>query len=265
MVPPLLSGSHISKIFSIQQGFLAKRTPFVALDDVSVTLFPGETLGIVGESGSGKSTLGEILGGLRQATSGTIHFEGAEVSHLEPARLRDYRRNVQFVFQDPKGSMNPYFTVEKVITEPLVALGICKDKKQNRKTAEQILEQVGLQANTIEKYPGEMSGGQCQRVAIARALVVNPKVIVCDEAVSALDVSVQKQVVLELLRLRELFGTAIVLVTHNIGVASAMADTVLVLHNGQVMEYGPAQQVLHTPQNDYTKRLLAAVPRLRRH
>ncbi len=256
MVPPLLSGSHISKIFSIQQGFLAKRTPFVALDDVSVTLFPGETLGIVGESGSGKSTLGEILGGLRQATSGTIHFEGAEVSHLEPARLRDYRRNVQFVFQDPKGSMNPYFTVEKVITEPLVALGICKDKKQNRKTAEQILEQVGLQANTIEKYPGEMSGGQCQRVAIARALVVNPKVIVCDEAVSALDVSVQAQILNLLKDIQAEYHIAYLFISHDIGVVNYMADRIVVLNRGRVVETGNAEEVFRSPREEYTRRLV---------
>ncbi len=241
------------------------------VQNVSFSLQPGEILGIVGESGSGKSTLLKaamgLLGTDGMVTKGDIWFRGQNLPELSERELRQIRgAEIGMIFQDAGASFCPIRTIGSLIYESLAAHETIT-KKEAREKALALFERLNFEdgQRIWDSYSFELSGGMNQRVGIAAAMLMNPSILLADEPTSALDVSVQKQVVLELLRLRELFGTAIVLVTHNIGVASAMADTVLVLHNGQVMEYGPAQQVLHTPQNDYTKRLLAAVPRLRRH
>ena len=244
--------------------FVAERKPIIgtpkrffrALDDVSFEIKQGETVGVVGESGSGKSTLGEILGDLRDASSGQVIYKGKDVSQMNKAEYHQYRKSVQFIFQDPKGSMNPHFKIKDVVAEPLITLKISNDKEEIEKMIIEMIKKVGLEADTIEKYPGEISGGQCQRVAIARALIVNPEVIICDEAVSALDVSVQAQILNLLRDLQAQFNTAYIFISHDIGVVNYMADRIIVMNRGQIVEKGTADQVFKNPQEEYTKKLV---------
>lgn len=257
---PLLYCTHVTKEFVTQRRILSgnPNIKVTAVDDISLSIRAGETLGIVGESGSGKSTIGEILGGLQKATQGSVYFEGIDILDADKAQRKHYRRNVQFIFQDPKGSMNPHFTIEKVIGEPLVTLDVCKDKAKIKQEVARMIELVGLEADTIEKYPSELSGGQCQRVAIARALAVNPKVIICDEPVSALDVSVQAQILNLLKDLQKEFGIAYLFISHDIGVVNYMADRIIVMNRGSIVETGDAERIFKHPVEDYTKKLVAS-------
>lgn len=229
-----------------------------AVDGVSFALEAGRTLGVVGASGSGKSTLGELAGGLQRPTAGSLLFEGADVRSLDRAGRRAFRRAVQFVFQDPQGSMDPSYTVERVLTEPLAMLERGLGRSGRRERAREMLDRVGLAADALAARPGELSGGQCQRVAIARALLVRPSVVVCDECTSALDVSVQAQILNLLRDLQDELGIAYLFISHNMGVVSYMADNVLVMRSGRAVESGPTAQVLGSPREAYTRELIAA-------
>lgn len=248
----------------ISQEFVVERKPvigtpkkkFTAVNQVSFAIKDGETVGVVGESGSGKSTLGEILGGLRTPTMGKVYWKSRDILDMDQAQYQEYRKSVQFIFQDPKGSMNPYFRIRDIIGEPLITLKICQDEKEIHQRVAAMIKQVGLEEDTADKYPGELSGGQCQRVAIARALIVRPKVIICDEPVSALDVSVQAQILNLLKDLQQQYNIAYVIISHDIGVVNYMADRIVVMNKGSIVETGAADQVFKSPVNDYTRKLV---------
>ncbi len=230
-----------------------------ALAGVSLTVGVGDTLGIVGESGSGKSTLARILLGLDRATRGTVTFGGRPVAPGRPHELRWFRRDVQIVFQDPLSSLDPRMRVADIVAEPLVGLDV--SGAHEHRIAD-VLGSVGIDPDTRHRYPHEFSGGQQQRIAIARALAPHPKVLVADEPVSSLDVSVRAQI-LDLLRdLVEQFRLSLVLVSHDLGVIHSLCERVLVLHDGRVVEEGATEEVFAEPADPYTRRLLAAVPRL---
>lgn len=238
--------------------------------DVSFQLHPSEILGLVGESGSGKSTLIKaamgLLGNNGLVTKGDIWFEGKSIPDMTEREQRKIRgEKIGMIFQDCGASMSPIRTIGEQIVESLAAHGKV-DAVQAKATAMELFDKLHFKDGdrVWNSYPFELSGGMNQRAGIAIAMLMNPSILLADEPTSALDVAVQRQVVEEMLRVRDTFGTAIILVTHDIGVVSAMADTVLVLQNGNVMEYGKAKEVLENPQNDYTKKLLSAVPRLRR-
>ena len=252
----------ILEVKDLTKQFYKNKKLFTAVDHISFQLQQGECLGIVGESGCGKSTTVKMLTHLLQPDGGEIFLDGTEIQYLKGKALKKLYTEIQMVFQTPQDSFDPRRTLGDGIMESMKNQGI--SGKQARERMQQLLKQVELPLELADRYPNQVSGGQCQRAAIARALAIEPKILVCDEATSALDVTVQRQVVQEMLRVRELFGTAIIIVTHDIGVVSAMADTVLVLQNGNRMEYGPAKSVLEHPRNEYTKELLSAVPKLRR-
>ena len=253
----LLEAEHLTKVFA-QRG----KEPFKAVDEVSFSLQAGETLGIVGESGSGKSTLAKMITRLTDITDGTLKFQGKDITKLKQSQLRDVYGNIQMVFQNPTGSFDPRRTLGDGIGESLRNRGMKKADIAIR--VKELLEQCELEEELAKRYPHEVSGGQCQRAAIARALAVEPKVLICDEATSALDVTVQKQVVEELLLMRKEYHTAMILVTHNIGVVRAMADRILVLQNGTVRDYGETKNVLDHSQDPYTQKLMNSVLHLKR-
>lgn len=234
------------------------RAQVTAVDRVSCALEPGRTLGVVGQSGSGKSTLGEVLGGLQPADGGAVLFGGADVRGLDRSGRRAWRRAVQFVFQDPQASMDPRYTVERVVREPLDMLEPDCPRAERAARVADMLARVGLGPEVLSKRPGQLSGGQCQRVAIARALVSRPSVVVCDECTSALDVSVQAQTLNLLRDLQRDLGTAYLFISHDIAVVGYMADDLLVMNAGRVREEGPADRVLAAPRDPYTRALVDA-------
>ncbi len=254
----LLSGQNISKAYVIErQPVIGKpKRLFLALNVVSFYIHEGETVGIVGESGSGKSTLGEILGGLQAASRGEVYFKSKDIRTMNKNEYQQYRKNVQFIFQDPKGSLHPYFKVRELIGEPLLTLNICHDRRLIAGKVTRMMAQVKLEEEYADKYPSELSGGQCQRVAIARALIVNPQVIICDEVVSALDVSVQAQILNLLKDLQRQYSTAYIFISHDIGVVNYMSDRIVVMSRGNIVETGTADQILKSPADPYTQNLV---------
>ncbi|MEV4603844.1 ABC transporter ATP-binding protein [Amycolatopsis sp. NPDC049253] len=251
----VLEVSHVAKEYRIRGGGGALR----AVDDVSFTVGHGRTTAIVGESGSGKTTTAHMVLGLVPATSGTIRLDGAEVVGLRGARLRAARRAMQPVFQDPYASLDPMWTVERLITEPLRTFGV-GDRASRRRQVAELLDQVALPAALAQRYPNELSGGQRQRVAIARALAVRPRLVVCDEPVSALDVLVQDQILGLLRTLQEELGLSYLFISHDLAVVRSLAHDVLVMQAGRVVEHGPVGEVLSSPADPYTRQLLDAVP-----
>ena len=235
-----------------------------ALENVSISLQPGEILGIVGESGSGKSTLARLVMALDRPTSGTVLFEDRQITALSERQLRPLRRDFQMVFQDPYGSLDPRHTVDRIIGEPLGLEENAPRGAKRRQRIAALLEEVGLSADDLDRYPHQFSGGQRQRIAIARALITRPKLLVADEPTSALDVTVQAQILKLLLRMRADHGVSILLITHDIGVVDEICDRVAVMHAGRVVEAGPLRDVLDNPREAYTRRLLAAEPTLAR-
>lgn len=248
----LLEGENLVKTYG------RGRRAFTALDGVGFRLEAGRTLGVVGSSGSGKTTLGELAGGLQRPTSGRVLFRGADVAGLDATDRRAFRRAVQFVFQDPAASMDPGYTVARVVSEPLDMFERGMGAREKRERVLEMLERVGLGPETADRRPRGLSGGQCQRVAIARALVARPSVVVCDECTSALDVSVQAQILNLLRDLQGELGIAYLFVSHDIGVVSYMADDVLVMRHGRAVESGPAADVFAHPRDPYTKALLSS-------
>lgn len=253
----ILEARRIIKDFPLKKKRLfEKKEYFRALRDVSLFLEEGRTLGIVGESGSGKSTLGEIMGALQCPTSGIVLYEGRDIRAFNQEERKDFRKNVQFIFQNPKDSMNPFFTIRRVLFEPMMIMLGLKDRRIMEDRASEMLEKVGLSPDILDKYPSELSGGQCQRIAIARALLLEPKVIISDEATASLDVSVEAQILNLLRDLQKELGTSYLFISHDIGVIRYMSDEVAVLLDGRVIEIGESKDVLMNPKMEYTKRLI---------
>jgi oligopeptide transport system ATP-binding protein len=258
---PLLVVEGLEKHFPIRSGYLIDRTTgyVKAVDGVSFSVEEGTTLGLVGESGSGKSTTGYCVLQLLQPTAGSIRFDGSELTELKSADLRKMRREMQIVFQDPYSSLNPRMTVGDIVSEPLEVHGI-GTRKSRRESVRRLLDVVGFDPTFTNRYPHEFSGGQRQRIGIARALALNPKLIVCDEPVSALDVSIQAQILNLLRDLQRDFGLTYLFIAHDLAVVRAMSDTIAVMNQGKLVEVGPAEEVYTSPKNEYTKALLTAVP-----
>jgi ABC-type oligopeptide transport system ATPase subunit len=257
----LLSVTDLHKHFPIKSGLLVDRTvgEVRAVDGVSFDIQAGETLGLVGESGSGKSTTGYCILQLLKPTSGSIRFEGQELTELGREAMRRLRREMQIVFQDPYASLDPRMTVGDIVSEPLIVHGI-GTRRDRRARVRELLDVVGFNPAFTNRYPHEFSGGQRQRIGIARALALNPKLIVCDEPVSALDVSIQAQILNLLKDLQHDFGLTYLFVAHDLAVVRSMSDRIAVMNRGKLVELGPAEEVYTNPQDDYTKALLAAVP-----
>jgi oligopeptide/dipeptide ABC transporter ATP-binding protein len=256
----LLDVYGLRKYFPIRDGKLGRGTVNVrAVDDVSFSIFAGETLGLVGESGSGKSTLGRLLVRLMPETSGQVLFEGQDLMSLPERKMRDMRRQMQVVFQDPFGSLNPRFTIGEIVGEPLRVHRISRGKERAARVSE-LLELVGLDPSRKDRYPHEFSGGQRQRVGIARAIALNPKFIVADEAVSALDVSVQSQVINLLMDLQRELGLTYLFIAHGLDVVRHISDRVAVMYLGKLVEIAPAERIFTTPAHHYTSALLSALP-----
>jgi len=258
--PVVLEVRSLAKSFWLKQGVFSKRE-FKAVQGVNFQLKRGHTLGVVGESGSGKTTMGLTLLRLHEPTSGEVIFDGKNLLTLTDRERQAMRRRIQIVFQNPYASLNPRFTIGQTLVEPMTIHGIGADLAEREKRARGILEKVGLDGRAFGKYPHEFSGGQRQRVAIARCLTLEPEVLVLDEAVSALDVSVQAQVLNLLKDLQDDLGLAYVFISHDLAVVRFISDEVLVMKDGVVVEQASAQQILAAPREEYTKRLLAAVPR----
>jgi len=261
MTPPLLTVSDLMVHFPIRRGLLFDRTVghVKAVDGVGFEIEEGQTLGLVGESGSGKSTTAYAVLQLLRPTAGSVRFDGRELTGLRGETLRQMRRQMQIVFQDPHASLNPRMTVGRIVAEPLQAHGI-GTRRSRRASVARLLELVGFDPSYTNRYPHEFSGGQRQRIGIARALALNPKLIVCDEPVSALDVSIQAQILNLLKDLQRDLGLTYLFIAHDLAVVRAMSDTIAVMHDGRLVEQGPAEQVYTRPQTDYTRALLAAVP-----
>jgi ABC-type oligopeptide transport system ATPase subunit len=260
MTDLLLRARDLTKRFGVG-GPLRRGGEFVAVDRVSFDVPPGETLAVVGESGSGKSTTARMVAKLTEPSEGTLEFDGEDVTHATGAALARYRGNVQVVFQDPFSSLNPRHTVERILLAPLVYQGI-PAKGGRRAYARELMERVGLNPDHAQRYPAQFSGGQAQRIGIARALAVNPRLVICDEAVSALDVSVQAQVIELLKRLQRESGFSYIFIAHDLAVVKQIAQYVAVMSKGRIVEQGPSEQVFGDPRDPYTKTLLAAIPRI---
>ncbi len=256
----LLEVEHLNMHFPIWGGVLRRQVGQVfAVNDVSFELQAGETLGIVGESGCGKTTLGRALVRLYEPTSGTVRFEGRDVSSLAGDELKALRSNVQMVFQDPYTSLNPRRTIERTLEEPLVLHGV-KSKDERRARVRRLLETVGLRESDLPKYPHEFSGGQRQRIGIARALVLEPRLVIADEPVSALDVSIQSQVLNLLVDLQKRRGLTYLFISHDLTVVKYISDRIAVMYLGRIVELADADAIYESPRHPYTQALLAAVP-----
>jgi len=257
---PLLEARTLTKHYRLPRERLLEAPPVVqALDHVSFTLDAGKSLGIVGESGSGKSTLARLVMALEKPTSGQVLLNGQDLNALPAEALRRARADFQMVFQDPYGSLDPRQRIERIVTEPLAALSAAP-RAERRERAAAALHEVGLRPTDLDKYPHEFSGGQRQRIAIARALITRPKLIVADEPVSALDVSVQAQVLNLMLDLRDRLGISYLFITHDLAVVGLVCDEVAVMHRGRIVEQAPPEQLLRDAQHPYTRALLAAMP-----
>ncbi|MGV6817163.1 MAG: ABC transporter ATP-binding protein [Thiotrichales bacterium] len=263
---PLVSVKQLKVYFPIKKGVFRHTVDHVkAVDGVSLDILPGEIVALVGESGCGKSTLGRAILRLLEPTDGQVFYSGSLISELPLNAIKPYRRGMQIIFQDPMSSLNPRLTIATTLIEPMRAHGIGKSHQDRIARAEEVLNQVKLPTDFLWRYPHELSGGQRQRVGIARALVLDPKFIVCDEVTSALDVSVQAEVLQLLLELREERNLSLLFITHNIGVVEYLSDRMFVMNQGRIVEHGETATVCSAPANPYTRQLLSAVPRLEHH
>ena len=254
MSEPLLRVEHLKKYFESTRGMVH------AVDDVSFTLEAGKTLGVVGESGCGKSTLGRTIIRLQEPTSGNVFFDGKDISTLNRKELWEERRQMQMIFQDPFSSLNPRMTISQAIEEPLALYKICPDRTSRQKRVAELMDTVGLARRLYNTYPHELDGGRRQRIGIARALALNPKFIVCDEPVSALDVSIQAQILNLMQDLQKEFHLTYMFITHDLSVVYHISDEIMVMYLGQVIEKAPAEKLFANPVHPYTQALLSAIP-----
>ncbi|MCF2972137.1 ABC transporter ATP-binding protein [Synechococcus sp. Nb3U1] len=260
--PPLLQVRELRTHYAVRQGLLRRQVGELrAVDGISFELYPGETLGLVGESGCGKTTLGRTLLRLIRASSGQVLYDGDELLRLPPQHLRRLRREIQLIFQDPVASLDPRMTVGESVMEPMWLHRIGENSSARRERAKQLFQRVGLDPESLDRMPHQFSGGQRQRICIARALASEPRLIVCDEAVSSLDVSVQAQVLNLLKDLQEELGLTYLFISHDLSVVKFMSDRIMVMNRGRIEEIGPASQIYLHPQQDYTRRLIAAIPK----
>ena len=260
MSEEILRVNNVSRIYETSGGGFGRKNRVSALDGVSFNLVQGETLGIVGESGCGKSTLGRIISRLDTPTTGEIIYKGNDIAKKSLAAMRPLRKEIQFIFQDPYASLNPRRQIGAIIEEPMRIHGVSKDERRAR--AHELLEKVGLDKNSYEKYPHEFSGGQRQRVVIARALTLKPELIIADEPVSALDVSIQAQVLNLFKELQDEMKLTYIFVAHDLGVVRHISDRIAVMYLGKIVELGSVEEIYSNPQHPYTKALLSANPRI---
>ena len=258
---PLLEVINVEKTYFNKTGWLSKDEGFNAVDGVCFKVYPGETIGLVGESGCGKSTLGNTILQLDKATSGQIFYKGEDITNLKASEMRQLRKDIQIIFQDPFASLNPRLTVGNAILEPMKVHNIGTSNTERKAKVVEILENVGLDAEAYNRYPHEFSGGQRQRVGIARTIALEPKLIVCDESVSALDISVQAQVLNLLNTLKEKFGFTYIFISHDLAVVKYMADQLIVMNKGKIEEIGDADKIYESPEKEYTKKLIHAIPK----
>jgi peptide/nickel transport system ATP-binding protein len=261
---PLLEIKNLQTYFPVRKGiFSRKKSTVKAVDNVSLVVYPGETLGLVGESGCGKTTLGRSILHLQMPTSGKITFKGQDISSLNRGEMRQMRRKLQIIFQDPYSSLNPRITAGRAIMEPMTVHNLNGNNKQRKEKTLELLQKVGLLPEHFNRYPHEFSGGQRQRICIARALATNPEFIICDESVSALDVSVQAQVLNLLNDLKREFGFTYIFISHDLSVVKFMSDRMMVMKEGKVIEEGEADEIYKHPKSDYTRALIGAIPAAR--
>lgn len=251
---PLLEVRNLEKYFGKKDRVLH------AVDDISVTIQQGKTLGVVGESGCGKSTLGRTVLRLLEPTDGQIIFDGQDITHVSEREMRKYRQSMQIIFQDPYSSLNPRKSVAEIIATPLKVNHICKDRASLQKRVRELMDTVGLAERLYDAYPHELDGGRRQRICIARALAINPKFIVCDEPVSALDVSIQAQILNLLMDLQDEMGLTYMFITHDLSVVKHISSEIMVMYLGRCVEYAPANELFENPVHPYTKALLSAIP-----
>ncbi|MCU7914847.1 MAG: ABC transporter ATP-binding protein [Candidatus Thiodiazotropha sp. (ex Gloverina cf. vestifex)] len=260
---PLIRLRQLEIHFPVRKGLFHRVADYVrAVDGVDLDITRGQILAVVGESGSGKTTLGRGILRLTEPTGGQVDFDGTDITNLKRSQLRQFRRNMQIIFQDPISSLNPRLSIAGIITEPMKVHGIGENQEERLEIARDLLEQVQMEEDTLWRYPHEFSGGQRQRIGIARALSLDPSFIVCDEITSALDVSVQAEILRMLLELRRQRGLTLLFITHNIGVVEYVSDQTAVMYQGQIIEQGRTEDIVNRPAHAYTKQLIAAVPRV---
>ncbi len=259
----LLEIQNLKKYFPIHGGIFSKKIGDVyAVDDVTLQLKKGETLGIVGESGCGKSTLGKTIIKLYEPDSGKILFQNEDITNYNHSKMRKLRQNIQIIFQDPFSSLNPRMTIQEILSEPFDIHKIFKNKKEKDQELKKLVSEVGLSEDALLRYPHEFSGGQRQRIGIARAIALKPKLIVCDEPVSALDVSIQSQILNLLMDLRDKYHLSYIFIAHDLAVVEHISDHVAVMYLGQIVEYTTKKQLFQNPKHPYTKALLESIPSL---
>jgi oligopeptide/dipeptide ABC transporter ATP-binding protein len=257
---PLLEIDGLKKYFPVKGGvFMKTQAQLKAVDDVTLSIQPGETLGLVGESGCGKSTLGKCVCRLYEPTAGHIRFQGEPISELKGKALKPYRKDIQMIFQDPAESLNSRHSIGNILEEPLLIHGV-KDGRERRKKVASILDTVGLPSDAVNRFPFEFSGGQRQRIGIARAISLNPQLVVCDEPVSALDVSVQSQILNLMMDLQKEFNLSYLFIAHDLAVVKHISDRIAIMYLGKIVEVGPAEDVFKNPLHAYTKALISAIP-----
>ncbi len=257
---PLLEVHNVAKTYFSNTGLFSKKRAIEAVKEVSFKVYEGETIGLVGESGCGKSTLGRLILQLEKATAGSIKYKGREITTLKNREIRELRKDIQLIFQDPYSSLNPRKIIGEALTEPMEVHNIGFNKKVRKDKALLLLDRVGLDASFYHRYPHELSGGQRQRVGIARTIAMEPKLVICDESVSALDISVQAQVLNLLNELKDDFGFTYIFISHDLAVVKYMADQLLVMNNGEIEEMGDADEIYANPTKEYTKKLIEAIP-----
>ena len=258
---PLLRVENVAKSYFSKVGVFGQKQEIKAVNGISFDVFEGETLGLVGESGCGKSTLGKVILQLEKATKGSIFYKGKEITSLKSKDLRSLRKDIQLIFQDPYSSLHPRKIIGQAIIEPMEVHGIGSSKRQRKEKALELLSRVGLEASYFHRYPHQLSGGQRQRVGIARTIAMEPKLVICDESVSALDISVQAQVLNLLNELKEDFGFTYIFISHDLAVVKYMADQLLVMNKGAIEEIGDADEIYANPVKQYTKKLIDSIPK----